>query len=1202
MLSKLINKVYVINLKSCSDRKKHIEQEFQRLKINNYEIFKATDKDSKHVQDMMKTDFVKSFPPCFRCNQNKCGCSNNVLIKHQIGNWCSFINVMNDIIKNDYKDLIMICEDDIKFTDDGMNILNKMITRDNLRKYNISFEKPILIRAEQRGSFPPLNNLKLTKNIKMSNACFICNKYYADSFIKNLKIIDTTSDIYIQRNILKYDNNIQHFTIEPSPVYQLSDGKFKKFKSEIHPKGIDEEDKIRAQNHIKKVEYKEFLCIGHPRCGTTSMSYYLNQMGYDVGHENIDKNGVSSWMLAVKDKNYPWGNITDKSKYYFKNIIHVVRNPFDAIPSIILENKYSPDNKSYKFKKKHINRIFNKSLPDIDFRNISLLDEIELAIKTFIYWNKICEKCNPETICKIEDISSLQKFNTKNIILNTSKKNANKKYGGKKYEKPHISADMYQNINNNLKKELQIFCKKYNYNYLLEQNDINHALFIHVGKSAGSSYREILKLKKENIVHLKKPTPEQLDNANLIIIPIRNPIERFISAFNYVYKIINYDISNLNKNSDLNNTIAPYHIKHKIIRGFAYNKNYNNLVNYFETPNKLGEALSNPNLKKKALELMTNPTEHIFKSLGFYTNNGELIKKYHKKIFLICNNNDFINLLQKFNINKPIEIPKIKQNSNSNKYLSFLAKNNIYEFYKNTDYNTLNLMVKYNLLKKNIFNNYIKYLNHKKKLFVFWNKGWENVPEIIELCIKSWKNIHKDFEIVQLDDNNLNNYIDIEEYIPKYKNKQISIQAKSDIIRICLLHKYGGLWIDATIYFNKKIDNKIFEKGFFSLDNKLPPLRYISSFFLYSEKNNYIINRWFDKTIEYWNKNNKAHHYYWFHFLFKELYEKDSKVKSLYDNIPKIKVDDVVSLIGPKEKLIDEKLYDQKKDIIDNPPFIFKLNWKIKKINYNKNTPITYLIKKFDFNLVDFQDNYKLENHENENIFIINNDFKMYVPPSKTDGIFISLRQKKTWEPNVTKGMLYKFIKKKIDTFIDIGANIGYYTLLFASKNIKTYSFEPNLENYNILTKNLKINNFNSSIIYNLGLSESIGELEFYYRKEKSGHGTFNKNIIKQQNLKLCKKIKVDKLDNINIQGENIMVKIDIEGYELNAIKGMLKLLESTKIKVFCIEISRKFYGIDIEKTIINLLKKYFTKLYIVQLNTLFIEIPHIHQYDLICS
>lgn len=259
MIPKLIGKVYVINLKSCTDRKKHIQQEFDGI-IDNYEIFEATDKDDKEVTNMMKTDFVKKFPPCFRCGKNRCDCANNVLIKHQIGNWCSFINVMRDIVKNSDKDLTMICEDDVKFAKGGIDILNKMITRDNLEKYNVNFKKPILIRAEQRGISPPLNDLKLTKKITMSNACFLVNARYAKSFLKNLKIIDTTSDIYLHQRILKYDKNIQHFTIEPSPTYQLSDNKDNpKFASQIHPKGINEEDKLRAKNHIKRIEYDDYI-------------------------------------------------------------------------------------------------------------------------------------------------------------------------------------------------------------------------------------------------------------------------------------------------------------------------------------------------------------------------------------------------------------------------------------------------------------------------------------------------------------------------------------------------------------------------------------------------------------------------------------------------------------------------------------------------------------------------------------------------------------------------------------------------------------------------------------------------------------------------------------------------------------------------------------------------------------------------------
>ena len=95
----LFNNIYVINLESCVDRKKHIINEFNRVGIEKYEFFNATNYDSQEVIELMKSDKVKKFPTCFRCEQIKCYCENNVLTEFQIGNWCSFINIFNDIIK-----------------------------------------------------------------------------------------------------------------------------------------------------------------------------------------------------------------------------------------------------------------------------------------------------------------------------------------------------------------------------------------------------------------------------------------------------------------------------------------------------------------------------------------------------------------------------------------------------------------------------------------------------------------------------------------------------------------------------------------------------------------------------------------------------------------------------------------------------------------------------------------------------------------------------------------------------------------------------------------------------------------------------------------------------------------------------------------------------------------------------------------------
>ena len=85
-LPKIIKKVYVINLEDCKDRYKHIKKEFKKNNITNYEFFKATPKNDPIVSQYINNNFVKKFPPCFRCNANICNCSNNVLMNTQIAN------------------------------------------------------------------------------------------------------------------------------------------------------------------------------------------------------------------------------------------------------------------------------------------------------------------------------------------------------------------------------------------------------------------------------------------------------------------------------------------------------------------------------------------------------------------------------------------------------------------------------------------------------------------------------------------------------------------------------------------------------------------------------------------------------------------------------------------------------------------------------------------------------------------------------------------------------------------------------------------------------------------------------------------------------------------------------------------------------------------------------------------------------------
>ena len=100
IFNSIFDNIYVLNLKESADRRAHIETEFKRVDILKYQFFEGTPHDSTEVINITKSGLVKRFPNCFRCDQKRCNCENNYLTPFQIGNWCSFLNIFNDIIND----------------------------------------------------------------------------------------------------------------------------------------------------------------------------------------------------------------------------------------------------------------------------------------------------------------------------------------------------------------------------------------------------------------------------------------------------------------------------------------------------------------------------------------------------------------------------------------------------------------------------------------------------------------------------------------------------------------------------------------------------------------------------------------------------------------------------------------------------------------------------------------------------------------------------------------------------------------------------------------------------------------------------------------------------------------------------------------------------------------------------------------------
>ena len=142
---------------------------------------------------------------------------------------------------------------------------------------------------------------------------------------------------------------------------------------------------------------------------------------------------------------------------------------------------------------------------------------------------------------------------------------------------------------------------------------------------------------------------------------------------------------------------------------------------------------------------------------------------------------------------------------------------------------------------------------------------------------------------------------------------------------------------------------------------------------------------------------------------------------------------------------------------------------------------------------------------------------------------------------------LVNYINKS-NVFIDIGAHIGFYSILTSNYFKQVYSYEPNFRNYQKLLKNIKQNKLERKIrAFNHGLGEKQQKLKGISANKgeliQTSGFSISKNNVTGEDVSISKGDDVIKLIN-----EDITLKIDVEGYEYKVLKG----LEETLINNNC--------------------------------------------------
>jgi FkbM family methyltransferase len=197
-----------------------------------------------------------------------------------------------------------------------------------------------------------------------------------------------------------------------------------------------------------------------------------------------------------------------------------------------------------------------------------------------------------------------------------------------------------------------------------------------------------------------------------------------------------------------------------------------------------------------------------------------------------------------------------------------------------------------------------------------------------------------------------------------------------------------------------------------------------------------------------------------------------------------------------------------------------------------------------------------IETGETENLYLTKEgNYYWLNDTSCVDG---DIKNTGVWEPNTTHAI--KQLVKEGDVVLDIGANIGYDTVIMSKlvgETGKVYAFEPTSHYFDVLNRSLAANKITNTKTFNFGLSDADAELDIYLGQHSATiHDPEGKAVLPKEKIILRTLDKVaeeEKLDRVDF------IKLDVDGHEPAVLDGGWKTIDRFS-PIILLEISAEHY------------------------------------------
>lgn len=268
----------------------------------------------------------------------------------------------------------------------------------------------------------------------------------------------------------------------------------------------------------------------------------------------------------------------------------------------------------------------------------------------------------------------------------------------------------------------------------------------------------------------------------------------------------------------------------------------------------------------------------------------------------------------------------------------------------------------------------------KNIIWTYWHQGFNNAPFVIQKCVQRVREKHPDYTIHLLDGNSVYNYAD-EVPISRDKWNRMLVQHRSDLLRTQLLIKYGGIWMDPTVYCMRSFEKwlpEYMDAGVFFFYRPGPD-RILANWFIAAEPNSYLLKALYSALVNYWNEHDfinvdkstvaercfkrcingrsleisqiwlhpvvrkvlKIYPYMIYHFMVYHLIKNDSEFRKIWEKMPRLSAD------GPhrlKRFGLLKEVDSVGVELVEKTHSpLFKLNWDIDDSLIQANSMLLYL-------------------------------------------------------------------------------------------------------------------------------------------------------------------------------------------------------------------------------------------------------------------